>query len=202
MYNQPISQQQLARERALYRYLCAFERADFDTMDVILQEAEQDPVLDRMIQEAHEGYLVEEKIQVQEAVREKVQALVLHYLSTGVWEPEEDLGIPPVTLEAVLTQLQRDQTVPAPAQEELVQIGRRLPSTPQPLPETLSVSSITRLFEQLGVRVSRRVQKLFRDKAILLSMGRQQGMAQLAATRRQQRKRQEHESGEGKERSE
>lgn len=42
------------------------------------------------------------------------------------------------------------------------------------------------LFARLGVRASKQMQKLFSETALFLSSGRAQGMAQLAATRRQQ----------------
>jgi RNA polymerase sigma factor (sigma-70 family) len=50
---------QLDRERALYKYSSALERGDFDVISRILEKAEQDPVLERMILEVNAAYLAE-----------------------------------------------------------------------------------------------------------------------------------------------
>jgi hypothetical protein len=57
------------------------------------------------------------------------------------------------------------------------------------LPADLSLRGVSQLLADLGVQVSRRFHNLFRDTAILMRMGRNQGMARLAATRRQQQSR-------------
>jgi len=54
MHNQQDFSQQFAREKALHRYISAFEDGDFDTMDEVLQQAMTDPLLEEMIIEAHE----------------------------------------------------------------------------------------------------------------------------------------------------
>jgi hypothetical protein len=50
---------QLAREKALYRYSSALERGDFEVVSSVLQEAEGDPVLARMLLEVNEVYRAE-----------------------------------------------------------------------------------------------------------------------------------------------
>jgi hypothetical protein len=50
---------QLAREKALYRYSSALERGDFEIVSPILEEAEADPVLARMLLELNEVYRAE-----------------------------------------------------------------------------------------------------------------------------------------------
>ena len=50
---------QLAREKALYRYSSALERGDFEVVSSTLREAEQDPLLERMLLEVNEVYCAE-----------------------------------------------------------------------------------------------------------------------------------------------
>jgi hypothetical protein len=50
---------QLAREKALYRYSSALERGDFEVVSSILEKAEEDPVLARMLLEVNEVYQAE-----------------------------------------------------------------------------------------------------------------------------------------------
>jgi len=46
-----LDARKLAREKSLFRYSSALERADFDTVTAVLREAERDPVLAQMIEE-------------------------------------------------------------------------------------------------------------------------------------------------------
>ncbi|MEJ2555945.1 MAG: DUF4349 domain-containing protein [Anaerolineae bacterium] len=50
---------QLAREKALYRYSSALDRGDFEVVSSILEKAEEDPVLARMLLEVNEVYQAE-----------------------------------------------------------------------------------------------------------------------------------------------
>ena len=193
-----ISQEQLVREESLYLYLCALARADFETMDVILQKAEHDPVLDVMIVEAHQGDQEEDPI-IGEIVQKEIRLFVQQYLSLqAMWEDEANTDLPLVTIGDVFTKLQQERTLPSPVKVELSQVVPYLSQREQPLPETLSAQAISRLFEQLGVSVSTRLQKVFREHALLLSMGRQQGIAHLSAARRQKRKNAEQQKEQGK----
>ncbi len=51
-----LDARQLAREKSLFRYSSALERADFGTVETILQEAERDPLLAKMITEINMVY--------------------------------------------------------------------------------------------------------------------------------------------------
>jgi hypothetical protein len=48
-----------ARERAAFRYIGALERGDFDTIAVLLRDAERDPALARMFAEIDQAYAAE-----------------------------------------------------------------------------------------------------------------------------------------------
>lgn len=186
MRNHPSDfSQQLAHEKALYLYISAFERGDFDKMEAILQQAMDDPLLEEMIMEAHEYYLAEEKVKLREEDFAKILNLIVRYFPSGIPDEEEAIAIPPLTISDVFNKLQEDKSIQGSIRQEAQQINAKLTQTDVPLPENLAMKSVYRLFEQLGVVISARLQKLFREKAIFLSMTRQQGIAQLAATRRQ-----------------
>jgi len=175
----------LAREKALYCYISAFERGDFNAMDRVLQQAMFDPLLDEMIMQAHEYYLVEEKVTLHKEDFAKVLQLVMQHLPSGIPDEDEAIDIPPLTVDDVFDTLQEDKAVQGSLKQEIQQMRSTLGQGEMPLPENLAIKNIYRFFEQLGVAMSARLQKLFREKAIFLSMARQQGIAQLAATRRQ-----------------
>lgn len=190
MHNQwDLSQEQLAREKALYQYLSAFEHSDFESMGTILQKAVQDPLLEAMILEAHEYYQAEEQITLRGEERDKILQMVLEHLPSGIWDEQEEMVIPPLTVGDVIAKMQQDRALTGSIKQEIQMIGEQIPTPEHPLPGNLNLKNIYHLFEQLGLSVSTRVQKLFREKAIFLSMAREQGIAQLAATRRQQRQR-------------
>jgi hypothetical protein len=54
-----MTNEQLAREKALFKYTSALERGDFEVVTVVLQQAERDPLLEQMILEINEAYQVE-----------------------------------------------------------------------------------------------------------------------------------------------
>jgi hypothetical protein len=57
----------------------------------------------------------------------------------------------------------------------------------------LGLQGVRKLFAQLGVQASKQIQKFFSQTALFLSAGREQGIAHLAATRKQaEQKRSSH----------
>jgi len=60
---------QLAREKTLYRYSSALQRGDFEVVAAVLREAEEDPVLERMLLEVNEVYQAEMEGQPARAAR-------------------------------------------------------------------------------------------------------------------------------------
>ncbi|MGB0383621.1 MAG: hypothetical protein ACPGWR_02260 [Ardenticatenaceae bacterium] len=55
--NKKPNQQQ--REKAVFQYTTALERGDFESLSDVLQQAEEDVVLERMIMEVNEVYSYE-----------------------------------------------------------------------------------------------------------------------------------------------
>lgn len=190
MHNQQDFSQQFVREKALHRYISAFEHGDFDTMDEVLQQAMTDPLLEEMIMEAHEYFQGEEKATLRQEDAEKILHLIVQYLPSGIPDEEEAPGIPPLTIGDVLVSLQEDTTLQRTIRQEAQSLHAKLPPSPPLLPDHLGLSEVSQLFAHLHLQVSARLQKLFREKAIFLAMGRQRGIEQLAAARRQKTKRQ------------
>jgi predicted ester cyclase len=54
-----INPTQLTREKLLFRYGNALERGDFDALAALLDAAHNDPLLERMILDLHQAYLIE-----------------------------------------------------------------------------------------------------------------------------------------------
>ncbi len=196
---QTVSQEQLEREKQVYLYFSALERGDFESAVDIMQRAQSDSLLEKMIMETHAYYAEEENSILPAQVRERIQHLVLQHLPSGIWGIEDDLAIPPLTVGDVVTKLQHDATLPNATRQEIKTVSEQIQDSQRLLPGNLSLKNVSQLFEQLGVSVSLRVQKLFRDTAIFLARGREQGIAQLVATRRQQQRRlqQDHHVSEG-----
>lgn len=182
---QSIQIRQLARERTLYCYSSALERGDFDTVASVLHAAEQDPALERMILEVNEVYQEEYNATVQADDAVLVRKLIREYLPSGMTELEEITDVPPLMVNDVIARLQADIALSGQVDNEITTVTQRLQQNKKPLPEDLSQRGIQKLFGQIGVAVSKRFQSLFRQTAIFLSMGREQGLAHLAAARRQ-----------------
>ncbi|MEO8610240.1 MAG: SH3 domain-containing protein [Chloroflexota bacterium] len=55
----PMTSRQMAREKLVFRYSSALERGDFEVISAVLREAENDPVLERMLHEMNDVYRAE-----------------------------------------------------------------------------------------------------------------------------------------------
>jgi hypothetical protein len=183
---QPTRQERLKRERAFYRYMDAFEHGDFENMARILQQAESDPELEEMIWEVQTAYLIEQEADRQENDRVLVRELLQKHLPSGLATAQVVEEIPPLTVSDVVARMQADEVVKGPLKQELQGVVQQLRQSRVPLPHNLGLRGIATLFAGLGVRASKQMQKLFSETALFLSAGRAQGMAQMAATRRQQ----------------
>lgn len=181
------STRQIEREKALYRYSQALEKGDFDIIAAILLMAEDDQILEQMLLEMDEAYEAEYETAVQIDAAELVCRLLAEHFSVEFTAGEEATEIPPLTVSNVIAHLEADTVIRGAMRQEMTTVVQHLQQSSVVLPDNLSQRGIKDLFEQIGVSVSKQFQKLFRNKAIFLSMGRAEGMAQLAATRRQRR---------------
>lgn len=187
---QTDKQRELDREKALYRYVCALDRGDLDAMAAVLRQAERDPALEQMILETHEAFLAEEDATAEQGAAETVRELLRRCLPSAFAAEAEEMELPPLTVSDVVERLQSDAALNALAAREEGLVIEQLRQSHAPLPEDLSKRGLRKFFEELGLSLSERLQKLFRDTAVLLSIGREQHAARLAATRRQRQRRQ------------
>ncbi len=185
MNEQNPREQHLAREKALHRYMDAFERNDFEVMSQVLAQAEQDEDLETLIWEVHAAYAADEEYEQREHEVEQVRQLLRQHLLSGLETPLTLEEMPPLTVSDVIARMQADEAVRGSVKQELLSVAQRLRQSNQALPEQLGLHGVRTLFAQLGVQASKHLQKLFSQTALFLTSGRQQGMAQLAATRRQ-----------------
>lgn len=178
-------QRQFDRERLLLRYTVALERGDLDSVAAILQAAQQDAVLEQMILEINdvEAAEIEEAGYAQDAavVRELLQTHLLSASTPSAAAP------PPLTVGNVIARIHADAAaLRVRVEGDALAATQKYQAAETPLPSDLSVRGVSRLLEEVGIKAGRRFQELFRETALFLRMGRNQGMARLAATRRQQ----------------
>lgn len=196
---------QLDRERVVFLYGAALERGDFETVTLMLAEAEHDQTLEDMILEVNEVFGGEHDLLIEQQTAlaldaEKVrQTLRDTMLSATQDTGEESTELPPLTVGSVLAQMQEDSALAPQVRREAARVQQTLrQEADAPLPGDLSPRNVRAFLGELGVSVGDRLQRLFRQAAIFLAMGREQDMAQLAATRRQRERR----AANGKERGE
>lgn len=181
-------QRQLHREKLLLRYTIALQEGDLDTIAEILQEAQHDPGLEQMIFEINDL----EAAEIEETAHQQDAALVRDLLQTHLSStlPEKRAEPPPLTVGNVFARIHADAAaLRVRVERDALTATQKHQEVDAPLPTDLSARGISRLLEELGIQASRRFQELFRDTALFLRMGRNQGMARLAATRRQQESR-------------
>lgn len=164
------------RQKAIQRYISALDMGNIDEVLTVLEEATEDPILDRMIIEVNQAIEQEEGLtpfaEDAELVRNLVQK---HFSDTQLTESDERQ----ITVGDVAARMQTDRNVPVSDQavhKELVQLTT-------PLPEILNIQAIRKLAIRLQITASEKFWRVFRDTAIMMGIGR--GQAQMAAARKQ-----------------
>lgn len=185
MVNNNESQVLALRKIAVHRYVHALDHGDIDTVIQILEEALGDPELDHAIAEINQA--IEEEVILTpiaddaQLVRDLIQKHFPNSMSTDFGEHEA------LTVRDVAAQMQAKQNIPVAdkqAHQEL--LGKSIE-----LPSWLSIQEIKHLANDLQIQASDRFWRLFRETAIMMGMGR--GQAQMAAARRNEKRRQMHE---------
>lgn len=170
-----------SREKAIYRYVTALDQGNIEDVVRVLEDAQNDPELDRIIMEIN--LAIEEEAQLTplardaQLIRELIQK---HFTSSVLSEDTEELNL---TVSEVAARMQADKSVPLSDRE----INKKLLGVHLELPEWLSVSEIKHLAGKLQVQASNRFWRIFRDTAIMMGMGR--GQARMAAARRSRKSR-------------
>ena len=84
-----LTPEQINREKQLFRYISAIERGDLDQMTAMLEQAQTDPVLQKMIEETHDVYVEEDGIKIGEAELAKARNVVNSVLRAHGMEVNE-----------------------------------------------------------------------------------------------------------------
>ena len=181
-------EQRKARESTVLAYLDAFERGDAESVSRILQQAERDPELEEMIWEVHATYQAEQEYERREKDVALVRELLQQHVSSGWTERAEITDIPPLTVSDVIAHMQSEAAAKGEVRQEFTAIAQHLRQSSIQLPENMGLQGVRKLFQELGVQASKQLQRVFSEAALILISRRDQGMARLAAARRQRTK--------------
>jgi hypothetical protein len=178
------------REKAAFLYTTALEYGDFETVQSILEQAEKDSVLERILLEVNDALAQENDLTVPGAAAfadaARVQQIVRECLPSGDIDTEEsESQLPALTIRHVLARMQDDASLKRQFRQEAAALQDRLQVEDIVIPSDLSQRSVHKFFKDLGLSTGERLQRLFRQAAIFLAMGREQHMTQLAAARRE-----------------
>jgi hypothetical protein len=174
MMNQPYSKALL--ERSMDRYVKALDSGNLDEIAAVLQIAEGDAELDRIIGEINWAYADELGLSLSSLESDQILFLLQEHFPSAFGESSDETL--PITVSEVAAHLAANRLIPPTDQENSLKLLR----IHTPLPSWLSLPEIRILSQQFGFNVSERFLKIFRDAAIQMSIGR--GQAQMAATRR------------------
>jgi hypothetical protein len=156
----------------IYQYIQALDSGDLDHIEQILQTAQHDVELDRMIGEVNHEYASELGLTPSAQTSAKVQELLGKYFT----QEEIVVETQPLTVGDVAARMTGDQELPKAHRE----IGKSLLNNPLVLPEWLSLQAVRQIGAKLRL-ADERFLRAFRDTALQMMMGR--GQAQMAATR-------------------
>ena len=183
---QLMRQQRRSREKIVLDYLDAFEQDDFERLSQILQLAEQDTELETLLWEVHAEYQMTQEEEQYEQNVELVRQLIQQHIPSGLGSERKEEEIPPLTVSDVIAHMQAESAVKGEGGKELGALAQQLRQSSLPLPKNMGLLGVRKLFAELGIQASKHMQRLFSDAALILISRRDQGMAQLAATRKQQ----------------
>jgi hypothetical protein len=156
----------------IYKYIQALDSGDLDNIEQILQTAQHNAELDRMIDEINQEYASELGLTPLAQTSAKVQELLEKYFA----QEEIVVDPQPLTVGDVAARMTGDQELPKAHRE----IGKSLLNNPLVLPEWLSLQTVHQIGAKLRL-TDERFLRAFRDTALQMMMGR--GQAQMAATR-------------------
>jgi hypothetical protein len=172
-----VNQDDILREKLIYRYVQAMDQGDVEEIAVVLEVALDDLELDRIITEIDLAYQEEEQLIPIAQEAQLVRELLRQHLPSAFMAEEADNK--PLTVGEVAARLKADGKVPPPDEET----NRLLLTNSKSIPTWLSGKAIKKLAEELGVTASKHFWQMFKDTAITLNMGRSHSQAQLLAAR-------------------
>ena len=162
------------REKAIYRYVEALDRAELEIVAEVIALAIDDPELSQAIIEVNSALQQEMQLTPLSADAEIVRTLIHEHLGSGELAHTENL---PLTVGEVAAKLKSDRRVPFTEER----VNDLLMNNQQPLPALLSFEATKQIGRDLGIEASDRFWRAFRDAAITLSMGRGRESQLLAA---------------------
>jgi hypothetical protein len=162
------------REKAIYRYVEALDRAELEIVADVIGLAIDDPELSQAIIEVNSAFQQEMQLTPLSADAEIVRTLIHEHLRSGELAHNENL---PLTVGEVAAKLKADRRVPFTEER----VNDLLLNNQQPLPASLSFEATKQIGRDLGIDASDRFWRAFRDAAITLSMGRGRESQLLAA---------------------
>lgn len=162
------------REKAIYRYVEALDRAELEIVAEVIGLAIDDPELSQAIIEVNSAFQQEMQLTPLSADAEIVRTLIHEHLGSGELVHTQNL---PLTVGEVAAKLKSDRRVPFTEER----VNDLLLNNQQPLPALLSFEATKQIGRDLGIEASDRFWRAFRDAAITLSMGRGRESQLLAA---------------------
>jgi len=84
--------------------------------------------------------------------------------------------------------MQSEAVVNGEVRHEFTSLAFQLRQSSKQLPENMGLQGVRKLFQELGIQASKQLQRIFSEAALVLISRRDQGIAQLAAARRQRAK--------------
>jgi hypothetical protein len=168
-HDEPIRQE-------ILRYIKALDDGDADTLFVLLEAAEVDPELDRLIAEVNQEVSEEAKLGSLSADAEQVRQLLRTHLPSGYAALSD---IPPLTVGEVAARLA--------ASYQLFETDRTaieaLLGSRQALPILINRQSVSQMASRFPTIGSDRFWRRFREEAVTSLIGRAHEQAQLVAAR-------------------
>jgi hypothetical protein len=167
----------LIRHKAVQNYISALDNGNLDEIQLVIEQAVDDPILDQMLVEINQAVEQEEGLTVFAKDATLVSQLVNKHFDSndGADEFNEQL----LTVGEVAARMQADRNIP-PSDQSAHKILLNLSTQ---LPEFLNIQAVRKLAVQLQVNASDKFWRVFRDTAIMMGIGR--GQAQMSAARKQ-----------------
>jgi hypothetical protein len=169
------------REKQVLRYVRALDDSNADDLALILEAAESDPELDRLIGEVHEAIHDEAALAPVAADARLVRRLLRQHIPNGFAEVA-DAGV--ITVGEIAARLVADRRVPDEDRAE----NHTLLESGVVLPAYLSRAALNELATGVAPSLSERYWRRFRETAVTVAMGRAHRQVQLAAARQARRR--------------
>lgn len=169
----PTDKQRL-RDRHLYRYVQALDRADANGLAAVLDAALDDPDLSAAIEEIHQA-MMEEAETVAETPGQTVARLAEQHLGAAARRQEQQKA--PLTVGDAAAHLKAQRRVPTGAED----VNNRLIQNTRSLPPGLTVPMLRRLLAEGGMELGKAHLRALRDAALELARPRSAAAYRLAA---------------------